>query len=61
MLSRLRFPSFSPAVNDADKDPQDGVLRNRDQYDIIGTKDVAAGTVIDLDWPSLDYDRSSTN
>lgn len=38
-----------------------GMLRNRIQYDTIGTKDVAAGTIIDLDWPSLDYDRGLTN
>ncbi|KAI1863819.1 uncharacterized protein JN550_009317 [Neoarthrinium moseri] len=37
------------------------MVRNRIAYDGLSTKNVAKGNIIDLDWPSLDYDRGLTN
>lgn len=37
------------------------MFRNRIVYDYLPTKDVAEGSTIALDWPSLNYNRGLTN
>lgn len=37
------------------------MIRNRIAYDGLATNDVTQGSIIDLDWPSLSYDRGLTN